>query len=240
LLLEAKNIEVHYGPVKALTDASFYVNEGEIVAMIGPNGAGKSTAIKAVSGLLDFYNGRLLKGSVDYDGQDITSKSTDELARLGIAVVPEGRRIFGSMTVAENLEMGGYLSTGKSAVIESMDSVLRIFEPLKKLLKRTAGTLSGGEQQMLAVGRALMLNPRLLIADEVSLGLSPNFIDIIADKLIEINKTGTSILLVEQNVSLALNVSQRTYVYDMGGIAFSDSSSNILRNGNIRDTFLGK
>ncbi len=230
MLLEAKNLEVYYGPVKALSNASFCVEEGEVVAMIGPNGAGKSTAIKAVAGLLDYYNGKLVSGSVIYDGKDITGQSADQLARMGIAVVPEGRRIFGSMTVAENLEMGGYLLAKKSDIAESIESVLQLFDPLKKLLKRTAGTLSGGEQQMLAIGRALMLKPRLLIADEVSLGLSPNYVEIISDKLTEINKSGTSILLVEQNVALALGVSHRTYVFDMGRISYNDTSVEVAKS----------
>jgi len=227
LLLEAKNLEVCYGPVKALSNASFCVDEGEVVAMIGPNGAGKSTAIKAVAGLLDYYNGTLASGSVFYDGKDITGRSADQLARMGIAVVPEGRRIFGSMTVAENLEMGGYLLAKKADIAESIESVLQLFDPLKKLLKQTAGTLSGGEQQMLAISRALMLKPRLLIADEVSLGLSPNYVEIISDKLTEINKLRTSILLVEQNVALALDVSHRTYVFDPGRIFYEKESSKL-------------
>lgn len=239
MLLEAKKLEVCYGPVKALADASFHVNEGEVVAMIGPNGAGKSTAIKVVAGLLDYYNGTLVNGSVKYDGQDITGQSADQLARMGIAVIPEGRRIFGSMTVAENLEMGGYLLRKNAAITQSIESVLQLFDPLKKLLKQIAGTLSGGEQQMLAIGRALMLNPRLLIADEVSLGLSPNYVEIISDKLNEINKSGTSILLVEQNVALALDVSNRTYVFDMGRIAYEKGSIELINNENFKRTILG-
>ncbi len=240
MLLEAKNLEVCYGPVKALSDASFCVNEGEVVAMIGPNGAGKSTAIKAVAGLLDYYNGTLASGSVIYDGKDITGQSADQLARMGIAVVPEGRRIFGSMTVAENLEMGGYLLRKKADITQSIESVLQLFDPLKKLLKRTAGTLSGGEQQMLAIGRALMLKPRLLIADEVSLGLSPNYVEIISDKLTEINNSGTSILLVEQNVALALEVSHRTYVFDMGRISSAHESGTLLHTTDLANVMLGR
>ena len=239
MLLDARNLEVCYGQVKALSDASFHVDDGEVVAMIGPNGAGKSTAVKAIAGLLDFDNGKLLKGSVTYLGEDVTGLSADKLARLGIAVIPEGRRIFASMTVVENLEMGGYLLTRKADVTKAIESVLQLFDPLRNLLKRTAGTLSGGEQQMLVIGRALMLKPRLLIADEVSLGLSPNYVDIISDKLTEINKSGTTILLVEQNVSLAIDVSQRTYVFEMGKISFSDSSSNIRKNTDLKNAFLG-
>lgn len=240
MVLEAKNLEVYYGQVKALSDASFHVGDGEIVSMIGPNGAGKSTAVKAVSGLLDFDNGKLLKGSVAYQGENVTGFSTDSLARLGIAVVPEGRHVFASMTVAENLELGGYLLNKKVDVIESMESVIKLFAPLRKLLKRVASTLSGGEQQMLVIGRALVSRPKLLIVDEVSLGLSPNYVEIIADKLTEIGNSGTAILLVEQNVSLALEVAQRCYVYEMGRISFSDSSTNILKNPNLKSAFLGK
>jgi len=240
LLLEAKNLSVCYGVVKALSDSSFTVGEGEAVAMIGPNGAGKSTAIKAVAGLLDFYNGTIKSGSVHYNGQEITGLSADALANLGIAIVPEGRRTFTSMTVSENLEMGGYLVKKKATRLERIDMVLELFVPLRNLLKRTAGTLSGGEQQMLAIGRALMLAPRLLIADEPSLGLSPNYVEIIEDKMKQINRSGTSILLVEQNVTLALSIAQRAYVFEMGRISYGDSSDNLLHKTDLKNAFLGR
>ena len=239
MLLEANDLEVSYGPVKALSNVSFHVDDGEVVAMIGPNGAGKSTAIKAVAGLLDYFNGKLVGGSVHFDGANITDHSADRLARMGIGVVPEGRRIFGSMTVAENLEMGGYLLATKADISHSMELVLQLFGPLKRLLKRTAGALSGGEQQMLAIGRALMLRPRLLIADEVSLGLSPNYVETIGAKIGDIKEAGTAVLLVEQNVALALAVSHRTYVFKMGGISFADSSQRIRQETDLRSFFLG-
>lgn len=240
MLLEAVDIVVRYGPVTALSDASFGVDSGEVVAMIGPNGAGKSSALKAVAGLLDFYSGALCAGKITFAGQEIAGLSADRLAALGIAIVPEGRRIFGSMTVAENLELGGYALSRRIEVRENTDRVLEIFPPLKTLLRRTAGTLSGGEQQMLAISRALMLKPQLLLADEPSLGLSPNFVEIIGEKLQTISRSGTSILLVEQNVSLALHVSHRTYVFEMGRIAYTGISSELASSFDFAATFLGR
>ena len=221
MLLEAKDLTVYYGMVKALENVSFKVNEREIVAMIGPNGAGKSTALKAVSGLLEETGGKIESGEILFEGKNIKGLRTGELVIEGVSLVPEGRRVFPTMTVFENLEMGAYtVASGQGSLIRGrMEKVFELFPLLKDRIKQKAGTLSSGEQQMLAIGRALMLKPKLLLADEPSLGLSPNFVDIIFDKLLEINKNGTSILLVEQNAQMALEVCHRGYVFEIGSIA---------------------
>lgn len=234
MLLEAKNLTVYYRVVKALEGVSFHVTEGEIVAMIGPNGAGKSTALKAVCGLI-----RPRSGDVLFQGEKINDLRTDELVGRGISLVPEGRRLFPTMTVLENLEMGAFTRKDPQAISEEVQKVFDLFPVLRERRKQMAGTLSTGEQQMLALGRALMLKPKLLLADEPSLGLSPNFIDLIFDKLIEINKNGTSILLVEQNARMALEIAHRAYVFKIGAIALEDSGKNLLENEEVKKVFLG-
>jgi branched-chain amino acid transport system ATP-binding protein len=238
LLLEAKNLTVRYGMVKALENISFNVDEGEIVAMIGPNGAGKSTALKAVSGVLDATGGHIESGEILFEGKSIKGARTDELVEKGISLVPEGRRVFPTMTVLENLEMGAYTRNDKN-IKEDIDKVLALFPQLKERMSQKAGSLSSGEQQMLALGRALMLKPKLLLADEPSLGLSPNFVDLIFDKLIEINKNGTSILLVEQNAQMALEVCHRGYVFEVGSIALEGRRENLVKDEKIKKVFLG-
>jgi branched-chain amino acid transport system ATP-binding protein len=239
LLLEVKDLTVFYGAVKALESVSFTVNEGGIVAMIGPNGAGKSTALKAVSGVLEATGGHVETGEILFEGQSIKGYRTDELVRKGLSLVPEGRRVFPTMTIWENLEMGAFTRSDKVSAREDVDKVLTLFPQLKARTKQKAGTLSSGEQQMLAMGRALMLKPKLLLADEPSLGLSPNFVDLIFDKLVEINRNGTSILLVEQNASMALEVAHRGYVFSIGKIVLDDSSSSLLNNEEVKRAFLG-
>ncbi len=239
MLLEVNNLTVYYGAVKAIEDVSFRVNSGEIVAMIGPNGAGKSTSLHAVSGLLDSFGGQVKSGDMLFDETPIGGLRTDQLVELGIALVPEGRRVFSTMTVLENLEMGGYTQLDKGAVRNDIEKVLDLFPQLKDRTRQKAGTLSTGEQQMLAFGRALMLRPKLLLADEPSLGLSPNFVDLVFDKLIEINKSGTSILLVEQNARMALEVAQRAYVFEIGSIVLEGSGKSLAQNPDIKRTFLG-
>jgi len=241
LLLEAKNLTVYYGAVKALEDVSFKVNKGEIVAMIGPNGAGKSTALNAVSGVLEATGGDIKNGEILFEGNSIRGFRIDELVTKGISLVPEGRRVFPTMTVLENLEMGAYIVvSGQGSVIrERMEKVFELFPLLKDRAKQKAGTLSSGEQQMLAIGRALILRPKLLLADEPSLGLSPNFVDLIFDKLIEINKNGTSILLVEQNAQMALEICHRGYVFEIGSIALQGEKRFLMDNKRIRDVYLG-
>jgi branched-chain amino acid transport system ATP-binding protein len=225
--------------VKALDSVSFTIKQGEIVAMIGPNGAGKSTALKAVSGILDQYDGRIEQGEMLFEGKDIKGVRTDQLVRKGITLVPEGRRVFPSMTVLENLEMGAYTLANKNTIKNEIAHVLDLFPQLKARLHSKAGTLSTGEQQMLTLGRALMLKPKLLLADEPSLGLSPNFVEIIFNKLVEINKSGVSILLVEQNARMAIEVCHRGYVFEIGRIAFEGGRKNLLENERVQEVFLG-
>ena len=239
MLLEVKNLTVRYGAVVALKNISFAVNEGEMVAMIGPNGAGKSTALNAISGVLKARNGSVDTGEILFEGDSIKGLRTDELVAKGISLVPEGRRVFPTMTVLENLEMGAYKRKDKVAIEQDIEKVLAIFPQLKHRTKQRGGTLSTGEQQMLAMARALMLKPKLLLADEPSLGLSPNFVELVFDKLAEINKNGTSILLVEQNASEALKIAHRAYVFRIGEIALEDDSKNLLENEEVKKAFLG-
>ncbi len=246
MLLEAKNISVYYGAVKAIEDASFHVNSSEIVAMIGPNGAGKSTALKAVFGLVDINSGDIL-----FNGENAKGLRPDEHVSKGISLIPEGRRLFPSMTVVENLEMGAFtidnrpwtmdMETNrkrKSKVRGLMSEVFEMFPPLYEKRSYKAGVLSTGEQQMLALGRALMQKPKLLLADEPSLGLSPSYVDIIFEKLIEINKSGTSILLVEQNARMALEIAHRGYVFKIGKIFLEDTGKNLLESEDVKKAFL--
>jgi branched-chain amino acid transport system ATP-binding protein len=239
MLLEAKNLTVDYGPVRAISDVSFVVETGEIVAMIGPNGAGKSTSLKAIVGQLDHFGGRIADGEVLFESVPITGIRTDKLVRMGIALVPEGRRVFPSMTVRENLEMGAYTINDRAAVSNGIDQALTLFPQLADRLKQRAGTLSGGEQQMLAIGRALMLNPKLLLADEPSLGLSPNYSELLFEKFREINSNGMTILLVEQNALMALEISHRAYVFEIGNIVMTDAGANLLNDKDLDKTILG-
>jgi branched-chain amino acid transport system ATP-binding protein len=242
-LLQVKNLTVYYESVLALDNVSISVNEGEIVALIGPNGAGKSTTLKAICGLLVPQSGEIL-----FEGEKINGKQPYQLVEKGLCLVPEGRKVFYSMTVLENLEMGaytlgnGFMSFwGRNPLIEErIERVFELFPVLKERRKQRAGTLSSGEQQMLAIGRALMLKPKLLLLDEPSLGLSPNYVEIIFDKIKEINKEGVTILLVEQNVRVALEYADRGYVFEIGRIAFEDKADNLLENDIIKKTFLGE
>lgn len=240
-LLEVKSLTVCYGMVRALEDVSFKVTGGEIVAMIGPNGAGKSTALKAVSGVLEATGGRIEGGEILFRGENIKGLRTDQLVRKRVSLVPEGRRVFPTMTVFENLEMGAYTvdSHQGPVVRERTEKVFELFPVLKERRRQRAGTLSSGEQQMLALGRALMLKPKLLLADEPSLGLSPNYVDLIFEKLVEINQDGTSILLVEQNASMALEIAHRAYVFRIGEIVMENSGRNLLENDEVKKAFLG-
>lgn len=250
-LLQAKNLTVFYGTVRALNDVSFNVNEGEIVAMIGPNGAGKSTSLKAVCGLLGETGGKIESGEVIFQEENINGLQPYQLVEKGICLVPEGRRVFSTMTVLENLEMGAYargqvvkgngqMSDGRWQMTESLEKVFNLFPILKERRKQRAGTLSSGEQQMVAIGRALMLEPKLLLLDEPSLGLSPNYVDIVFEKIKEVNKNGTTILLVEQNARMALEYANRGYVFKIGEIALADTCQNIIKNPEVKKTFLGE
>jgi len=239
LLLEVKNLSARYGAVKAIKDVSFEVGQGEIVAMIGPNGAGKSTALKAVCGLLAATGGYIDAGEILLEGNNIQGLRTDELVGRGISLVPEGRRVFPTMTVLENLQMGAYTVGDKARVQQDLDLALGLFPRLKERLGQKAGTLSTGEQQMLAMGRALMLKPKLLLADEPSLGLSPNFMELVFDRLVEINDNGTSVLLVEQNAVEALRIAHKAYVFNVGEIVLKDTAENLLHDDKVKKTFLG-
>jgi branched-chain amino acid transport system ATP-binding protein len=235
VLLEAKNLTVYYGAVRALEEVSFHVAEGEIVVMIGPNGAGKSTALKAVCGLVKPRFGEVL-----FQGEKINGLRPDELVGKGLSLVPEGHRVFPTMTVLENFEMGAFTRNDQQAISEDIRKVFDLFPVLKERRKQRAGTLSVGEQQMLALGRALMLKPKLLLADEPSLGLSPNFVDLIFEKLVEINKkNGTGILLVEQNARMALEIAHRAYVFEIGRIVLEDTGKNLLEHEEVKKAFLG-
>ena len=241
-LLQVRNLTVYYETVVALDNVSINVEEGEIVALIGPNGAGKSTTLKAICGLLVPRSGEIL-----FRGERINGRQPYQLVEKGLCLVPEGRRIFYSMSVLENLDMGaytlysGFISFGvKSSLIkERMERVFELFPILRERQRQRAGTLSSGEQQMLAIGRALMLEPKLLLLDEPSLGLSPNYVEVIFEKIREINKEGVTILLVEQNVRMALEYADRGYVFEIGRIAFEGRAEDLLRNDEIRKTFLG-
>lgn len=232
-MLEAKNISVSYGSVKALENVSFRVNAGEIVAMIGPNGAGKSTALKAVFGMVYMETGDML-----FNGEIIKPLRPDERVAKGISLVPEGRRLFPTMTVMENLEMGAFQRRDGNIKSE-IENVLNLFPSLKDKRNQKAGALSTGEQQLVALGRALMQKPKLLLADEPSLGLSPAYVDIIFEKLIEINKSGTDILMVEQNARMALEIAHRGYVFKIGQIFLEDTGENLLKNADVKKAFLG-
>lgn len=235
MLLDVKNITVYYGSVLALDNVSFQVHEGEIVALIGPNGAGKSTALKAICGLVQVKN-----GVIEYLGQKINGIQPYQLVKKSLTLVPEGRHVFPSMTVLENLEMGAYTMKNKNGIREALEKVYQLFPVLNQRRRQRAGTLSSGEQQMLSIGRALMLNPKLLLLDEPSLGLSPNFVDIVFDKIKEINKEGTTILLVEQNARMALEYANRGYVFRIGEIALMDTGKKLLENDEVRKSFLGE
>jgi branched-chain amino acid transport system ATP-binding protein len=219
--------------VRAIGDVSFSVRSGEIVAMIGPNGAGKSTALKAVFGMVPIRAGEIL-----FNSDSIKELRPDEHVKKGISLVPEGRHLFPSMTVIENLEMGAF-QRGDDNDKTDIDNILELLPALKDKRKQKAGVLSTGEQQLLAMGRALMQKPKLLLADEPSLGLSPSYVDIIFEKLVEINKTGTSILLVEQNARMALEIAHRGYVFKIGSIFMEDTGENLLKSEEVKKAFLG-
>jgi len=237
-LLKLVNLTVYYGSVQALDNISLFVNQGEIVAMIGPNGAGKSTTLKAICGLVEVKSGEIL-----FEEKNIIGNQPYQLVTKGICLVPEGRRVFSSMTVLENLEMGAFTINGNKSLIikERIDRIFNLFPVLKERWKQRAGTLSSGEQQMLAIGRALMLKPKLLLLDEPSLGLSPNYVEIVFEKIKEINKEDkTTILIVEQNARMALEYADRGYVFKLGKISLTDEAKNLLENDDVRKSFLGE
>lgn len=231
-MLKVDNIHVYYGAIHAIKGISFEVHEGETVALIGANGAGKSTTLKTISGLLHPRS-----GSIHFLGKDITHATAHTLVRHGMAHVPEGRRIFLQMTVQENLEMGAF--TRRDDISETLENVYERFPRLKERRKQIAGTLSGGEQQMLAMGRALMSHPKLLMLDEPSMGLAPILVEQIFEIIRALHKTGTTILLVEQNAQMALSVADRAYVLETGRIALSGTGKELAESDAIRKAYLG-
>lgn len=236
-LLEVKDLTVYYGTVLALDSISFRVDGGEIAAIIGPNGAGKSTALNAISGVLQLTDKS--SGHIIFEGQSIKNLQPYQLIKKGICLVPEGRRVFSTMSVFENLEMGAFTLDNQQKINQALLRVFNLFPRLSERRKQRAGALSSGEQQMLALGRALMLQPRLLLVDEPSIGLSPNYVQLVFEKLKEINENGTAILLVEQNVKAALRYSDRAYVFGIGKIRIEGASSELLQKKEVRDSFLG-
>ncbi|MCQ2436801.1 MAG: ABC transporter ATP-binding protein [Clostridia bacterium] len=232
-LLEVNDIHVYYGNIHAIKGVSFNVNEGEIVTLIGANGAGKSTTLNTIAGLL-----KPKSGTITYDGKIITGIQASRVVKHGMALCPEGRRIFQQMTVTENLEMGGF-SRPASEIEASIDDVFKRFPRLKEREKQIAGTLSGGEQQMLAMGRALMSKPKILMLDEPSMGLAPILVEQIFDIISELHASGTTILLVEQNAQMALSIADRAYVLGTGTITMSGDANDILHDDRVRAAYLG-
>ena len=233
-MLEVRGISVAYGDVRVLHAVSLRVGEGEIVSLVGANGAGKTTTLRAISGLLRFS-----EGAIAFDGQPLGGLRPARIVELGIAHVPEGRQLFTNMTVDENLELGAYLPSAKGAQAASRERVLELFPRLAERRAQRAGTLSGGEQQMVAIARALMSRPRLLILDEPSLGLAPMLVKSIFDAVVRINAEGTTVLLVEQNLVQSLRLSHRAYVLETGRIVLEGSGAELLANPHTRTAFLG-
>jgi branched-chain amino acid transport system ATP-binding protein len=234
MLLSVENLNVYYGAIHALQGISFHVEQGEIVTLIGANGAGKSTTLRTISGLLHPQT-----GSVRFKDEEITSTSAERIVELGISQVPEGRKIFAPLTVRENLMMGAYTRTDAQAIQKSMERVFQSLPRLRERLGQLGGTLSGGEQQMLATARGLMSGPTLLLMDEPSMGLSPILVEEIFKIIKEINQQGTSILLVEQNALMALSVAHRAYVLETGRIVLSGSAREIAENRQVKEAYLG-
>ncbi|MEA3573955.1 ABC transporter ATP-binding protein [Peribacillus frigoritolerans] len=233
-MLKIEDINVYYGNIQALKEVSMEINEGEIVTLIGANGAGKSTLLKTISGLLKPKQGKVL-----FEDDSIGGKPAQSIVKMGISHVPEGRRVFANMTVAENLELGAYLRKDKEGIHKDLEKVYELFPRLLERIKQQAGTLSGGEQQMLAMGRALMAKPRLLLLDEPSMGLAPLLVKQIFNIIQEISESGTTILLVEQNANLALSIADRAYVVETGRIVLSGNAEELTSSEEIKMAYLG-
>ena len=234
-ILELENVHTYYGSIQALKGVSIEVYDGEVVTMIGANGAGKSTTLRSINGLNHPREGR-----IRFQGRDITNEAPHDVVKMGISQSPEGRRLFPRMSVMENLEMGAFQRDDKAGIKASLDRVFELFPRLQERKSQRAGTMSGGEQQMCAIGRALMAQPKLLLLDEPSMGLAPIFVERIFEIVVEINKQGTPILLVEQNALMALDVADRGYVMETGSIALADDAKALAQNEQVRKTYLGE
>ena len=234
-MLEIKDLEVYYGMIQAIKGVSFDVNEGEVIALIGANGAGKTTILHTITGLINAQ-----KGSVWFEGKDITKVPAHKIVSMGMAHVPEGRRVFANLTVLQNLKMGAYTRKDKTEIEQTLDSIYKRFPRLMERQNQLAGTLSGGEQQMLAMGRALMSHPKIILMDEPSMGLSPIFVNEIFDIIKSVSASGTTVLLVEQNAKKALSIADRAYVLETGKIVLSGKTSDLLNNDSIKKAYLGE
>jgi branched-chain amino acid transport system ATP-binding protein len=234
-ILALEDVHVYYGAIHALKGVSLTVNPGEIVTLIGANGAGKSTTLRAINGI-----NKPRQGRIRFQGEDITGDAPHRIVKSGIAQSPEGRRLFPRMSVTENLEMGAFQRTDRENLAEDMDRVFTLFPRLQERRMQKAGTMSGGEQQMCAIGRALMARPKLLLLDEPSMGLAPIFVERIFETVVEVNKQGTPVLLVEQNALMALDVAERGYVMETGRIALSGPASELKTNEQVRKAYLGE
>ena len=234
-MLEVKDIQVYYGMIQALKGISFEINEGEVVALIGANGAGKTTTLHTITGLL-----RAGKGKISFMGEDITDTPAHKIVKMGMAHVPEGRRVFAELSVYENLKLGAYINKDKEETQKTLEKIYERFPRLKERKKQLAGTLSGGEQQMLAIGRALMSKPKLIVMDEPSMGLSPQFVDEIFKIIEDIRKEGMTVLVVEQNAKKALKTADRAYVLETGNIILSGDARDLLNDESVRKAYLGE
>lgn len=234
-ILEVKDLEVYYGVIQAIKGISFEVNQGEIIALIGANGAGKTTTLQTVTGLIAAKAGKII-----YDGEDITRIASHKLVGMGMAHVPEGRRVFSQLSVLQNLKLGAYTRRDKGEVEESLRTIYARFPRLEERKNQPAGTLSGGEQQMLAMGRALMSHPRIILMDEPSMGLSPIFVNEIFEIIKEVSKSGTTVLLVEQNAKKALSIADRAYVLETGSIVLEGRADVLMSDDSIKKAYLGE
>ena len=239
-MLTVENLEVVYNDVVlVLRGLSLEVPDGQIVALLGANGAGKTTTLRAITGLLDVHEGDITKGSIHFDGDDITHLDPSVRVKKGISQVMEGRRIFAEMSVDENLKAGAYINTNSAVVTESHDRVMALFPPLQDRRRSTAGYLSGGEQQMLAIGRALMQQPKLLILDEPSLGLAPLLVQQVKEVIVDINRQGTSVLLIEQNANMALSIAHHGYIMETGKMVMDGKPDMLLKDEDVQEFYLG-
>ncbi|HJB87836.1 MAG TPA: ABC transporter ATP-binding protein [Candidatus Blautia excrementigallinarum] len=234
-MLEVKDLQVYYGVIQALKGISFEVNQGEVIALIGANGAGKTTTLQTLTGIIPSK-----AGSITFEGKDITKIPAHKIVEMGMAHVPEGRRVFADMTVYENLLMGAYTRKDKNEIVQSLANVYKRFPRLEERKNQRAGTLSGGEQQMLAMGRALMSKPRIILMDEPSMGLSPIFVNEIFDIIKEVSEGGTTVLLVEQNAKKALSIADRAYVLETGNITLSGKAEDLLNDESVQKAYLGE